>query len=183
MQLFYVCFGVGIVYTIISFLLGQLFDFFDFDGNFEMGSNISPLKPAIIASFVTVFGGVGIILMRKNISFFSSLSFATIIAFIIAFIIYRYIIVNLYKAQNTSAVERQKLIGSKAKVTLTIRQGGYGKITYFVNGNTYNSPAKAENGGEIIVGKEVEIVYISKNTYFVKNCEEEVLCHQKYQQQ
>lgn len=179
MQLFYVCFGVGVVYTIISFSLGQLFDFFDFNGHFEVGANISPLKPSVIAAFITVFGGVGILLMKKEILFIISLSCAFIVALIVAYIIYKFVIVQLYKAQNTSAVERQKLIGQKAKVTLSIRQGGYGKITYVVNGNTYNSPAKTEDGGEIMVGKEVEIVYIDKNTYYVKNHEGERLCNQK----
>lgn len=179
MKLFYICFGVGVVYTVISFLLGQLFDFFDFDGNFEVGANISPLKPAVIAVFVTVFGGLGILLMKKGIIFIISLGFALVIALIIAYMMYKFVIVQLYKAQNTSAIERQKLIGQKAKVTLSIKQGGYGKITYVVNGNTYNSPAKTEDGSEIMTGKEVEIIYIDKNTYYVKNREGEQICQKK----
>jgi membrane protein implicated in regulation of membrane protease activity len=174
MQLFYVCLGVGVVYTVISFVLGQVFDLFDFSGDIELGSNISPLKPAVIATFVTAFGGLGIILMKKNFGFMYAFVLAFGISAFIAYIIYRYVIVKLYQAQNTSAVERQKLIGHKAKVTLAIRQGGYGKITYTINGNTYNSPAKAENGSQILVGQEVEIVYIDKNTYYVKNDEEGV---------
>lgn len=176
MTLFWVCFGVGVGYTIISFLMGQLFDFFDFDGSFEIGSNISPLKPAVIAAFITVFGGTGIILMKYNIIFLVSLSISFALAFAVAFVIYKFVIVQLYKAQNTSAVEQQKLIGQRAKVSLTIRQGGYGKITYIINGNTYNSPAKTEDGCELKSGEEVEIVYIDKNTYYVKKLKEEFIC-------
>jgi membrane protein implicated in regulation of membrane protease activity len=174
MQLFYVCFGVGVAYTVISFVLGQIFDLFDFSGDIEVGSTISPLKPVVIATFVTTFGGVGIILMKKNFGFMYSCVLAVGIAAFMAYILYNYVIIKLYQAQNTSAIERQKLIGHKAKVTLAIRQGGYGKITYTINGNTYNSPAKAEDGSEILVGQQVEIVYIDKNTYYVKNDEEGV---------
>lgn len=181
MQLFWICFGVGVVYTLISFCLGQLFDFLDFNGEVDLGSNISPLKPAVIAAFVTIFGGIGIILMKSSISFIISLSISFIAAAIIAFIIYKYIIVKLYRAQNTSAVEIQKLIGQRAKVTLAIPQGGYGKITYTVNGNTYNSPAKSEDGCGISTGKDVKIIYINKNTYYVKNCEEEFICRNNRQ--
>lgn len=176
MQLFWACFGVGVMYTVISFCLGQLFDFLDFDGNVELGSNISPLKPIVIAAFITVFGGAGIILMKSNLSFIISLAIAFSIASTISYIIYRFIIINLYKAQNTSAIEIQKLIGHKAKVTLAIPKDGYGKITYIVNGNTYNSPAKSDDGNEINTGKSVKIVYINNNTYYVKNYEEEILC-------
>lgn len=181
MQLFYVCFGVGVVYTVISFVLGQIFDFFDFDGNIDIGANISPLKPAVIAAFITVFGGTGILLMNKRLGLLLCLIISAGVAAVVAYCLYRYVIVKLYQAQNTSAVERQKLIGHKAKVTLAIRQGGYGKITYVINGNTYNSPAKAENGGAIQVGQQVEIVYINKNTYYVKNDEEGVQCYQELQ--
>lgn len=178
MQLFWVFFGVGVVYTVISFCLGQLFDFFDFDSDFEIGSNISPMKPAVIAAFVTIFGGVGIILMKSKLSFIISALIAFTIAVTVSFVIYRFIIVKLYQSQNTSAVERQKLIGQKAKVTLTIRQGGYGKITYVVNGNIYNSPAKTDSGDAVEKGTDVEIIYIDKNTYYVKKCEEEILCQE-----
>ncbi len=176
MQLFYICFGVGVLYTVISFLLGQLFDFMDFDGDFELGTNISPLKPAVIAVFVTVFGGTGIILLRNNVLFITSLIISLIISVIFSYIIYRYVIVELYKAQNTSAVERQKLIGQRAKVTLSIKQGSYGKIKYVVNGNTYSSPAKSEDGSEILKDEEVEIVYIDKNTYYVKIYKGDFIC-------
>jgi membrane protein implicated in regulation of membrane protease activity len=81
---------------------------------------------------------------------------------------YRFVIVPLSKAQNTSAVEIQSLVGHSAKVTEKIFQGGYGQITYYVNGNTYSSPAKAEDGGEVARGAKVEIVYIQDSTYFVR---------------
>jgi membrane protein implicated in regulation of membrane protease activity len=86
----------------------------------------------------------------------------------VSFLIYRFVVVPLSKAQNTSAVEIQSLVGHKAKVTEKIFQGGFGQITYHVNGNTYNSPARSENGGEIARGAGVEIIYIQDNTYFVR---------------
>ncbi|MDR1914604.1 MAG: hypothetical protein LBQ68_09015 [Clostridiales bacterium] len=86
-----------------------------------------------------------------------------------AFIIYKYIIVWLKSKQNTSAVEMQSFIGGTAKVTERIPQGRYGKITYYANGNTYSAPAKSEDGNQIERNTEVTIVYIDKNTYYVKS--------------
>jgi membrane protein implicated in regulation of membrane protease activity len=65
-------------------------------------------------------------------------------------------------------VEVQELIGHTARVSEKIFQGGYGQIIYNVNGSTYNSPAKAEDGGEIESNTAVEIVYIQDSTYYVK---------------
>ena len=74
----------------------------------------------------------------------------------------------LYNAQNTSTVAKQSLIGADAKVTETIPENKYGKITYVVKAGTYTAPAKSEDGAEIARGAEVTIVSIIKNTYYVK---------------
>ncbi len=84
-----------------------------------------------------------------------------------AFLMFRLIIVPLNKAQNTSAVEIQSLIGHDAVVTEKIPQGGFGKITYRINGNIYSAPSKSEDGNEISRNTYVEIAHIEKNTYFV----------------
>lgn len=165
--LFSVCLGVGVGYTILSFILGNLFSIGDFSGDFEMGSNISPIKPAPIAAFLTVFGGVGLIFIN-TFKFITVLSIASTLGVLVGYLIYRFILIPLHKAQNTSTVEKQSLIGHEATVTNKILQGSYGKITYHVNGSTLSSPAKSEDGNEISVGTTVEIIYIEHNTYYVR---------------
>ncbi|MDR2899529.1 MAG: hypothetical protein LBU94_04375 [Clostridiales bacterium] len=176
--LFKVCFGVGIGYTVLAFLLGEVIHFGDFGGSdgdldFDLDSHvpgdagsISPLKPACIAAFITVFGGCGILFLPR-FGGLLAVMMASLLGAIVAFLIFRFIIVPLNRAQNTSAVEKQSLIGSNAVVTERIPQGHFGKITYFVNGNTYSAPAKSEDGNEIARNSNVEITHIEKNTYFV----------------
>jgi membrane protein implicated in regulation of membrane protease activity len=200
---FWVCFGVGVGYTVIAFLLGQIsnlgfggnadgidggvdgIDGIDggvdgiegiegidggvdgIDGGPEGGfDGVSPLKPSVIAAFITVFGAAGLVLTGL-IPLFAVLMTALLIATVVAFCLYRFIIVPLYKAQNTSIVDIQHFVGMQAKVTEKIIQGGYGQITYQVNGNTFTSPAKAEGGGAIDRHSTVEIIYIQNNTYYV----------------
>jgi membrane protein implicated in regulation of membrane protease activity len=89
-----------------------------------------------------------------------------------AFLVFRFVLVPLYKRQSTSALPAGSFIGSKANVTVTIPQGKYGQIAYSSpNGNTYSAPAKSEDGCEIARGTAVEIIYIEKNTYFVRSVE------------
>lgn len=173
LRLYYVCFATGVAYAVISFLLGQLFDFIDFDGDVDLdggsiGSTISPLKPIVIASFVTVFGGIGIIGTMKGLLWSVTLGVAFGVAFLIAYGLYRWVIIPLYKAQNTSAVEQQSLIGCIAKVTLGMKAEEFGRITYVVNGNTYTAPAKSEGGEQLGKGTEVVITGIVKNVFYIK---------------
>jgi membrane protein implicated in regulation of membrane protease activity len=163
---FLICFGVGAGYTVISFFLSGVISVFDFDTDFDLfGGAVSPFKPSVIAAFVTVFGGVGLLTLKFGM--FAALSVSAALGMVIAYAMYRFVIIPLNRAQNTSAVEKQALIGCAAKVTEGIPQGKYGKITYYANGNTYSAPAKSEDGGEIARGAEVKIVYIDKNTYYV----------------
>ncbi len=168
--LYFVCFGVGAGFTIISFLVGELGNLINFDADFDPGidgnASISPFKPTVLAAFLTVFGGVGLLL--KNMSPLNVLVISTFIGILVAFIFLKCIIAPLYRAQNTSSVDKQSLIGLEATVSELIPQGQYGKITYYVNGNTYSAPAKSENGQQISRMQKVEIVYIEKNTFYVK---------------
>ena len=165
---FWICFGVGAGYTVISFILGEVFNIFDFDTDLDAGGSISPIKPSVVAAFITVFGGSGLIFLRTNIPIYTLLPLAALLGLGVAFVMYRFVIIPLSKAQNTSSPEIQSLIGHAAKVTEKIFQGGFGQIAYAINGNTFNSPAKSSEGNEIARGTDVEIMYIENNTYFVK---------------
>ncbi len=172
LRIFYICFGTGIVFTLLSVLLGQVFDVMgmelDLDFGDLFGGGISPLKPIVLASFVTVFGGVGIIGVHSGMGILSTTIIAFVIAFMTAWLLFRYIVVPLYKAQNTSAVEQQSLIGHIAQVTLGMKEAQFGRMKYVINGNTYTAPAKSDTKEEIIKGSEVAIVDIQNNTFYVK---------------
>jgi membrane protein implicated in regulation of membrane protease activity len=164
---------VGAGYTVISFLLGEVLNALDFDADFDFfGGIVSPLKPSVIAAFLTVFGGVGLI-GGSRFGVLIVLPVAVALGVLVSFLLYRFVIVPLYRAQNTSVLEKQGFIGLPAKVTERIPQGKYGKITYSANGNTYAAPAKSHNGGEIERNAAVTIMYIDKNTYFVEKNQRE----------
>ena len=157
---FTILLGVGVGYAVIGFLLGE------FLGHGDTG-HMSPLKPSVIASFIVVFGGSGLLLVRMTTPLFA-VPLAGLIGLAVAYMFYQFIITPLSKAQNTTAIEIQSLIGHSAKVTVKIPQGKFGKITYKVNDSTYTAPAKAEDGNEIDIHTSVEIVYIENNAYYVR---------------
>ncbi|MCL2216389.1 MAG: NfeD family protein, partial [Defluviitaleaceae bacterium] len=85
-----------------------------------------------------------------------------------AALVNRFVIIPLHRAQNTSSFDKQATIGAQAEVISRIPQGGYGKIRYNISGSVVTSPARSEDGNEIKRGDKVEIIYIEKNTYFVR---------------
>jgi hypothetical protein len=169
---FYILFGIGVLYSVITFLLGQLLDFMDVDIDFDddglFDVQVSPFKPMMIATFLTTFGGLGLIFQNKGQwhSIFIILV-ALAGALTLCAIIYFFVMVPLYKAQNTSAVAQSRVVGYRGRVTISIREGKFGKITYTINGNTYSAPAKSFSGKDFGVGEEVLIIDIQKNVYYV----------------
>lgn len=169
---FYILFGVGALYTIVTFLLGQLLDFMDFDAELDeeglFNMQVSPFKPMIIAAFLTSFGGFGLIFQHKKDWHSLQVVVAALLAALaIGALLYYFVLVPLYRVQSTSAVEQKSLIGHPAKVTLVIKQKKFGKISYTVGGNIYSAPAKALGDKEFTAGEEVIIIDIQKNIFFV----------------
>lgn len=171
-KLFQICFYTGILFTAVSFLLGQLFDFLDLDLDLDIdgdisGLSVTPIKPIIVISFITTLGGVGILCINNGLTPLVSLIIALSIGLTVSILLHKFIVTPLYRAQNTSAISQEKLIGHMAKTKVSIIGDNFGSITYVVNGNTYSSPAKSIDGKDIYKGEEVRIVDIDRNIFYV----------------
>jgi len=159
---------VGVGFVVLSFILGE------FSGGFEADSALSFLRPSLGATFLVVFGGVGLIVEGTMLgNFFIGGAIAIGIAFFAGFFMslcfHRFVIIPLKRLENTSAIDRQMLVGHDATVIEKIPQGQFGKISFTTNqGNKHSAPAKSDSGNAIPRYATVEIIYIEKNTYFVR---------------
>jgi len=160
--IFFICFGVGIGFVLLSFLLGE------FGGEIEADSPLSFLRPSLGAAFLVVFGGVGLLVEGRLFSS-AAIGLAFLAGFFMALLMHRFVIIPLTRMEGTSAVDRQMLVGHEATVIEKIPQGRFGKISFTTEkGNKHNAPAKADDGNEIPRHAAVEIIYIEKSTYFVR---------------
>ena len=161
--IFFICLGVGAGFVVVSALLGQVGGMMDVDV-----ASMSPFKPILIAFFLTVFGGIGLIFIPRVPFAWMAIGIAAAGGLILSWLIFRFVMVPLNRWQNTSAHQRQSVIGVTAKVAEHIPQGGFGKITYTYEDKIMSGPAKSEDGNPIERNAMVEIVYIEKNTYYVR---------------
>ena len=187
LKVFQVCFATGVLFSVISFLMGRISDFAHIGADAEMNADfgadteldisapgeppelsVSPLKPIVVTTFVTVFGGAGMICTINGLSQPAAALIALLSGSIAAFMLYRFIIIPLYRAQNTSAISQKRLRGALARITLPIKGGFFGKISYTVEGKTYSAPARSVDNEDIEMGVPVVIINIEKNTFYVK---------------
>lgn len=182
-----VIFFVGVIYTVVTFLLGGLLGFAHIDTHVDTqvglhphidmhvdgqgGSssiNVFPIKPITVVSLITVFGGIGMIGTYYGINPILLVIVALIAGLIVSFSLYKFIVLPLYKAQNTSSVSEKSLIGMRAKVISPIIENGYGTIAYVVNGSKYNAPAQHVANKYIAQGEEVIIYEIKNNVFYIE---------------
>jgi len=169
-NIYKILFTVGLAYTAITTILGAAFDVFDIGGDIDLDGDLPLLnifKPINIVSFITVFGGVGLIGIKNELNQAINFCIALGSGLIVSFLINRFIVIPLQKAENTSAPTNEDLIGLKATVITTIFENGFGTISYSFKGNKYTSPAKHLEGKEVKKGEKVRIWEIRDKVFYV----------------
>ena len=121
--------------------------------------SVSPLSPITIASFITTFGGVGVLCNQ----FFEcspgmTLVWATIGGLAASGLMYVFYSQVLIKSQGSSQVRRGELIGLHAEVTVPIGESSPGKVSYSTKAGRMSSMARSTDGRAIPRGRFVKIV-------------------------
>ena len=184
--LFYsICFGAGLLFTIISALLGHLFGGHDVDGSgADVGTGghaeagfedtglpgLSPFSPTTICAFITALGGFGMIFTRieATSSVWISAPLSVLGGVLIAGAVVTLFGYIFHKTQSSSEARVAKLIGHAASIITPIPQDGVGEIAYVQAGSRYTAPARSETGAAIANGRTVTITRIIGTQVFVK---------------
>src|SRR5689334_24972271 len=125
-----ICFGVGLLFAVISAFMGHLFGGHDTHvdvgtgGHAESGfqdtgmSGLSPFSPTTIASFITSFGALGLILSRIEAtkSPWISAPLATLGACLIAGAVMMLFGFIFHKTQSSSESRVELLIGQTGTI-------------------------------------------------------------------
>ncbi|MFD1927609.1 hypothetical protein ACFSFY_05960 [Sporosarcina siberiensis] len=169
-------FGIPIVqvylYTLIIAGIAAILYVFISDLAEGIGE-VSPfLDPAVILSFITFAAAAGYImeLSTKWNSGYILVS-ALIIAFILALLLYFFVLLPLKSAEVSLAYSDDSLIGQVGKVIIPVPVDGFGEIVIeSVNGVISKRAAGYENV-PIDYGKEVLIIEVKSGTFIVKEYE------------
>ena len=180
--LFYaVCFGVGLLFAIVSAFLGHLFGGHDAHvdvgtgGHAEAGfqdtgmPGLSPFSPTTITAFLTAFGGLGLIFTKLEATHspWISAPLAVLGALIIAAGVVWLFGTVFHKMDSSSESHLATLAGMSATVITPIPANGVGEIAYVQAGTRYSAPARDERGAPVANGQTVKIVRIVGTQFYV----------------
>ena len=124
--------------------------------------SVSPLSPITIATFVTVFGGVGVITIQLfDVSPGTSLVISILSGLISGGLMYLFYSQFLIRSQGSSEVRHGELLGLEGEVTVPIGENAMGQVTYLTKSGRMSSMARSVDGRPIARGQSVEIVRTS----------------------
>jgi membrane protein implicated in regulation of membrane protease activity len=178
--IYLICFGVGLFFSVVSAFFA---DFGGHDSDLHGGHphvegggaggpempGFAPLSPTTIATFVTAFGGLGLIF--SSISWTSSVWLSVPLAVVgglgiaaLVFLLFRKIFAS---TQSSSEGRVRELFGRSATVITPIAAGGIGEIAYEQGGTRYTAPARELESGAIPSGATVRIVRVVGTQFHV----------------
>jgi len=176
-----ICFFVGLLFTLLSAFFGHLFGGHDTHvqlgtgGHAEAGGDhsgmpgLSPFSPTTICSFVTAFGGLGLIFSRINATsnVWISLPLSILGGLIIAAGVMWLFALMFHHTQGSSESRVGSLVGRTATVITPIPPSGVGEIAYVQAGTRYTAPAREQNGSPVGNGQTVKITRIAESQFYV----------------
>ncbi|HVU33347.1 MAG TPA: NfeD family protein [Opitutaceae bacterium] len=188
--LFYaVCLIAGLLFTIVSAFAGHVFH--GGDGGHDLGAGghdlgtgghaeagfddsgipgVSFFSPVVLASFITAFGGFGILFsdIKATSSVWLSAPLSIAGALIVAFAVLSLFNAIFRRTQSSSESHVASLIGVPASLMSPIPENGVGEIAYVQASTRYTAPARSEKGVAIAVGQTVRITRVVGTQFFVE---------------
>ena len=180
------CFAFGLLFTVVTFLLGGLGGTaphgigHGFSGSLTgshasahgqgaSANQVSPASLSTLSAFLTWFGGAGYLLARYSpltalVVTVAALVFGAIGGALFFTAIARYIVPRL----TVLNPEDFRVQGAVARVTNTIRPDGVGEIVYTLGGTRHADGARSESHELIERGTQVVILRMEKGIAYVE---------------
>jgi len=196
LTIYTICFVAGFIFLLITFLLGMFGDISGADSDASGGDYdasgadsdtqagdihheisaaeaavISPLSPTIIALTLTCFGAFGVILTIMDVQDLFVPAISIFVSLGISAVMYLALNHFLGKAQATSTIKIDELVGTIGEVTTPIPQDGLGVVALIAKGSRISYSAKSSM--PIKAGVSVRVKRISAQVLFVEPIDEE----------
>jgi membrane-bound ClpP family serine protease len=168
--IYFLCFGAGLLYAIFVGLTGHLFGG-DVDHHMDVGTDlpISPLSPTVISTFLTGFGGGGLL---ANSYFHLGLGPGVLVALAVGILMSggTFLTISLLfrSTQAGSEFAIADMVGTVVQVVTPIPANGTGEVALIAKGSRVNSPARSVDGSAIPRNAAVKIESAVGNVFYVR---------------
>lgn len=168
-QLFWACLAGGVLFAIVTVIFGDVISN-AVDGILDfMSVDSTPvLRPMVIVSFITAFGGAGLLLLRYTpLAGAWAVLLAVPAALAIAAVVFVTYVRPMENSENSTSFSIRDLTGRIAEVLVPIPAKGYGEVLVRSGAGNTNQIAASFDGEELEAGARVVVVDIREDTLLV----------------
>lgn len=168
MTIFLAIGGLGFLFLLVSFIVGDIFDAigFDFDGSMHGNGDFGLLDSRVISIFLTAFGGFGAIGVSLGYGALISSLFGVAGGVFFGATVF-YFGKFLYSQQSSSSVTEDDLLGRVAQVVVAIQPNQIGQISCKIGEERVEKIARTKDGSAIKIGETVRIEAITSDAVIV----------------
>lgn len=184
---FFSIMGVGLLFLVITFAIGELFEFggevahevgdflhdatsflggqsdigHDLGGGADAGlSTPSPFSARMFSVFLTAFGGAGLLAVANGVGVGLSTVIGLVAGLLVSIGTFGLVIMPMARQQGSAHVKVQELKDALGEVTTTIPQSGLGQVTVIAKGARLTLAARSATGKEIPQGTTVRVAEV-----------------------
>lgn len=168
-EVYWGCLILGILFALITTVFGDIIGSM-LDGVFDFLSADGPdfLNPTVIVSWITTFGGTGVLL--SEYTSLGSIPVAVLSAFVavlLSVIVYFFYVKPMQNTENSIGFSIRDFTGKLGEVTVPIPINGYGEVVIPIGGGLSNQIAASFDREEIETGAKVVVVDVKDDTLYV----------------
>lgn len=162
--------AIGFLVLIVSFFMGEIFDFGDHDAGHDIGDGISMMSSRVLSVFVTAFGGFGAIGTHLGYSLGVSTAMGLAGGLVFGGLIYLFA-TFLYGQQASTDVRISELVGKKGQVIVAIPKDGVGQVRCTLGQTAVEKIARSKDNAVISANTLVVIEEIVGDMIIVRKAE------------
>ncbi len=169
--IYFLSFAIGLGYALIVGLAGHLLGDHGGDVHMDVGTDlpITPLSPTVIATFLTGFGGGGLL---AHSYFQLSTGKGVLVALLTGALLsggtYCVLLLLFKNTQAGSEYTLEEMVGRVVEIITPIPENGTGEIALIAKGTRVIGPARSTDGKPILRATPVEIVRVVGSIYYVR---------------
>ncbi|MEZ5306367.1 MAG: hypothetical protein R2684_04395 [Pyrinomonadaceae bacterium] len=155
---FLVISAIGLIFLMISLLIGDLFESLDLDLDLDIDGDghFGVFDSRVISVFLTAFGGLAALTIQWGYGFWAAIGTGLVSGMIFGGLVFGFGFL-LHSQQSTSNVRERDLIGRTATVTVVIKPGSVGQVSCIVGEERVDKLARTRGGKDLPEGTQVLI--------------------------
>ncbi len=170
--IYFLSFVIGLGYALMVGLAGHLFGGDAGDTHMDVGTDlpITPLSPTVLSTFLTGFGGGG---MLANSYFQLPMGKGVVVAILTGFVLsagtFGVLTLLFRNTQAGSEFSLDDMVGRVVQIITPIPEDGTGEVAIIVKGTRISGPARSVDGRAIGRKTPVTVVRVVGNVYYVQS--------------